>query len=129
MTKNEKKALLPVSLEVYRQLVHECATMLMGSGCDNEQVMNRLIDLANCPILSTGDAAGKEAETAVPKVKVIIDCGVASEVLADSLVDLEVINIDKDYEDCDQLRTYEAKLHEDKSLKQIDFTSANFEED
>lgn len=129
MTKNEKKARHPVSLEVYRQLIHDYATTLMGSDCDKEQVMNRLIDLANYPILDAGGAAGKEAGTAVPKVKVIIDCGVVSEVLADSLVDLEVINIDEDYDDCDQLRAYEEKLHEDKSLKQIDFTSANFEED
>lgn len=63
------------------------------------------------------------------RVKVIIVDGIVTEVLSEGPVDLEVVDIDKDYEDYDGLREYEQKLHEDKSLKSIDFTVAHFEED
>lgn len=66
------------------------------------------------------------------RIKVIIIDGIATEVLTDGPVDLEVVNIDKDYEDYedyDKLRDYEAELHKDETLKSIDFTVAHFGED
>lgn len=63
------------------------------------------------------------------RVKVIIIDGITTEVLADGPVDLEVVDIDKDYEDYDELLDYEATLHKDKTLKSVDFTVAHFGED
>lgn len=63
------------------------------------------------------------------RVKVIIIDGIATEVLTDGPVDLEVVNIDKDYEDYDELLDYEAALHKDETLKSIDFTVAHFGEE
>lgn len=62
------------------------------------------------------------------QVKVIIRDGIVTEVLADAPVEVEVIDIDKDYEDYENLLTYESDLHEDTSLKSVDFTVAHFEE-
>lgn len=131
MKKEEKKTLPPVSLKKYQRWVFECGAKLMEDTCDKKEIVNRLIDLSNYPIRDDACAVS-EKETdraAIPRVKVIIEGGITSEVLADCPVELEVVNIDKDYEDYDRLRDYEVKLHEDKSLMQIDFSSANFEED
>ena len=61
------------------------------------------------------------------RVKVIIRSGIATEVLTDGEVELEVVDIDKDYEDYDKLRAYEEELHKDASLRSVDFTVAHFE--
>jgi hypothetical protein len=61
------------------------------------------------------------------RVKVIINDGIATEVLSDGSVELEVVDIDSDYEDYDELRAYEKELHKDESLKSVDFTVAHFE--
>ena len=63
------------------------------------------------------------------KVKVIINDGITTEVLADGPVELEVVDIDSDYEDYDKLREYEEELHKDEGLKSVDFTVAHFEEE
>lgn len=63
------------------------------------------------------------------KVKVIINEGVASSVLADGDVEVEIIDIDPDYEDYEALREYEEELYEQEDLKPIDFTTAHFEEE
>lgn len=63
------------------------------------------------------------------RVKVIINDGIVTEVLADGPVELEVVDIDSDYEDYDKLQEYEEELHKDESLKSVDFTVAHFEED
>ena len=63
------------------------------------------------------------------RVKVIINDGVVTEVLSDGSVDLEVVDIDTDYEDYNQLRKYEEELRRDESLKSVDFAVANFEEE
>ncbi len=62
-------------------------------------------------------------------IKVIINNGVVTEVLSDGQADIEIISIDKDYADYEKLRTYERELHEVNSLKRIDFSVANFEDD
>ncbi len=61
------------------------------------------------------------------RVKVIIYEGIATEVLADGPVDLEVVDIDGDNEDYDKLMKYDEELHKDESLKSVDFTVAKFE--
>lgn len=63
------------------------------------------------------------------RVKIIINDGIATEVLADGPVELEVVDIDSDYEDYDKLQEYEEELHKDESLKSVDFTVAHFEEE
>lgn len=62
-------------------------------------------------------------------IKVIINNGVVTEVLSDGQADVEIVSIDKDYADYGKLRTYERELHEVSSLKSIDFSVANFEDD
>lgn len=133
MAKKEKNVQEPISMGLYRQLVYECAAMLMESDCDKEQVIHRLLDLADrsiCPEnVASEETAKEKASAPVPKVKVIIRDGVATSALADSQVDLEIVDIDKDYSDYDQLMEYEAQLYQDESLKCIEFITANFEED
>lgn len=63
------------------------------------------------------------------RVKVIIRDGIVSEVLTDGQADVEIIGIDKDYEDYDALCRYEQSLYEDAGLKSIDFTVAHFGEE
>lgn len=63
------------------------------------------------------------------RIKVIINDGIVTQVLADGQADVEIVGIDKDYEDYERLREYEQKLHKDGSLKNIDFVVAHFEED
>lgn len=63
------------------------------------------------------------------KVKVIIHDGVVMEVLADGPVDVEIVDVDVDYEDYNELSDYEQELYKDKSLKPSDFTVAHFGED
>lgn len=62
-------------------------------------------------------------------VKVIITDGIASGVLANKKVDVEIISIDKDYEDYEALCQYEDSLHDDETLQERVFTVAHFEED
>lgn len=62
-------------------------------------------------------------------VKVIIMDGIASGVLANKKVDVEIISIDKDYEDYEILCQYEDSLRDDETLQEWDFTVAHFEED
>ena len=115
MTKKERKALPPVSLSVFRQMVYDCGAEMMSANFDKKEIVHRLMTLADCPIKA-------------PTVKVIIEDGVPQEVLADAPVDLEVVDIDEDYEDYDQLKNYRNRLYEDKNLKSCDFKVANFEE-
>lgn len=61
------------------------------------------------------------------QVKVIIEEGVATGVLADGDVEVQIIDIDPDYEDCEALRRYEKELRLDPSLKVRDYTVAHFE--
>ncbi len=62
-------------------------------------------------------------------VKVIINDGVTVGVLANGDVDVEIVDVDKDYEDVDALKQYEEKLFSNPSLKELDFTVAHFNED
>ena len=61
------------------------------------------------------------------KVKVIIEEDIAAGVLADGDVEVEIIDIDPDYEDSEALRRYEKELQNDPSLKVRDYTVAHFE--
>lgn len=63
------------------------------------------------------------------RVKVFIHDGIISEVLTDGQADVEIISIDKDYEDYDALCKYEQALYEDASLKSINFSTPHFEEE
>lgn len=63
------------------------------------------------------------------KVKVIIWEGIVIDVLADGDVDVEIIDVDPDYEDYEELKIYEEELHSDPALKEQDFTVAHFREE
>ena len=49
--------------------------------------------------------------------------------LADGMADVEIVDIDSDYEDYDALCVYEANLLQDSSLSELPFTVAHFEEE
>lgn len=61
------------------------------------------------------------------RVKVIISNGVTTDVLADGPVEVEVVDIDTDYEDYDQLQTYKEELYRDESLKSVEYSAARFD--
>lgn len=66
------------------------------------------------------------------KIKVIIYGGIVDSVLADEQakeVDVEIVDLDKDYEDYDELEEYTQKLHNDESLQEIGYSVARFGED
>ena len=56
------------------------------------------------------------------KVKVIIEEGIATGVLADGDVEVEIVDIDPDYEDCEALRSYEEGLRNAPALKERKFS-------
>ena len=61
------------------------------------------------------------------KIKVIIEEGIAVGVLADGDVDVEIVDIDPDYEDYEALRKYEEEIRGDPAMKEREFTVAAFE--
>lgn len=61
------------------------------------------------------------------RVKVIINDGIVTGVLADGDAEVEVIDIDKDYEDYEAISKYEEEVRSDPSLKERDYTVAHFE--
>ncbi len=64
-------------------------------------------------------------------VKVIIDNGVVECTLQNSTypVNVEIIDIDKDYEDYAELDAYRTKLYKDASYTECEYTTANFEKE
>ena len=62
------------------------------------------------------------------KVKIIIEEGIAVGVLADGDVEVEIIDIDPDYEDYEALQSYEKEVRNDPSLREREFTVAHFED-
>ena len=62
------------------------------------------------------------------KVKVIIEEGIATGVLADGDVEVEIVDIDPDYEDYEALRKYEEEIRADPALKEREFAVAAFED-
>ena len=63
------------------------------------------------------------------KVKIIIEEGIATGVLADGDVEVEIIDIDPDYEDYEALQSYKEEVRSDSSLRERQFTVAHFEDD
>ena len=62
------------------------------------------------------------------KVKVIIEEGIATSVLANGDVEVEIIDIDPDYRDYEALRKYEEEVRDDPVMKERAFTVAAFED-
>ena len=62
------------------------------------------------------------------KVKVIIEEGIATSVLANGDVEVEIIDIDPDYRDYEALRKYEEEIRRDPAMKERAFTVAAFED-
>ena len=62
------------------------------------------------------------------KVKVIIEEGIATGVLADGDVEVEIIDIDPDYRDYEALRKYQVEIRRDPAMKERAFTVAAFED-
>ena len=63
------------------------------------------------------------------KIKIIIHDGITINVLSDGMANVEIVDIDSDYEDYDALCAYEANLLHDRSLSELPFTVAHFEEE
>lgn len=67
------------------------------------------------------------------KIKVILRENIAEAVLAaerdDPELDVEVIDINKDYEDYQQFNAYADSIYADKAFKQVSFSSAHFDEE
>ena len=63
------------------------------------------------------------------RVKVIIHVGITTDVLTDSTepVEVEILDIDRDYSDCDELEKYEAELLHDPRLRHTNYTTAHFD--
>lgn len=60
-------------------------------------------------------------------IKIITEGSVVQEILSDAdSVDIEAVQIDKDYDDCAQLRDYADALRADPALRPVPFSSANF---
>ena len=62
------------------------------------------------------------------KVKIIIKEGIAVGALADGDVEVEIIDIDPDYEDYEALKSYEKEVRSNSSLREREFTVAHFED-
>lgn len=60
-------------------------------------------------------------------IKVVIQDGIVTEVLADGTADVEVIDIDRDYEDYEALIQYAEKVRENPMLVSQAYTVAGFE--
>ena len=61
------------------------------------------------------------------KVKVIIEEGIVTSVLANGDVEVEIVDIDPDYEDCEALRSYKERLRNTPVLREREYTIAHFE--
>ena len=63
------------------------------------------------------------------RVKVIIHDGITTDVLTDSAerLEVEILDIDKDYSDYDELEEYEESLLHDPGLSHVDYTTAHFD--
>ena len=62
------------------------------------------------------------------KVKVIIEEGIPTGVLADGDVEVEIVDIDPDYGDYEALKKYEKEVRNDSALKDREFIVAAFED-
>lgn len=75
--------------------------------------------------------AEQKGHASIPtQVKIMIEGGAVHAVLKDQdiPIQVEIINIDKDYADYEQLLAYRDSIYEDSAFKECEFTSANFEE-
>ena len=75
--------------------------------------------------------AESNGHTSIPtQVKIMIEGGAVHAVLKDQdiPIQVEIIDIDKDYADYEQLLAYRHSLYADPTFKECEFTSANFEE-
>ena len=71
MAKKTRNALPPVSLGVFRQMVYDCGAEMMSAGFNKDEIICRLMTLADYPIKP-------------PTVKVIIEDGVPADVLTNA---------------------------------------------
>lgn len=74
---------------------------------------------------SSVDANGA-VETDRLQVKIVIHGGIVTGVLTSSHMDIEILDIDKDYEDYAALAQYEEELWSNPLLQSQDFTVAHF---
>lgn len=67
------------------------------------------------------------------EIKVIIRDGIVENVLAKDVSNgqpnVEIVSVDKDYEDHEQLKDYAEALYTDPAYQEYPFTSASFRED
>ena len=96
---------------------------------DDEQV-EALVEQAKAR-LRAAYLARPGAEKELPKVKIIVRDGVFSDVRVSvgTKLDIEVIQIDKDYPDHEKMCEYENAVYEDSRMYSADVTNVGFEED
>lgn len=65
------------------------------------------------------------------RIKVIIENGIVQDVLTDATTapDVEIIDVDKDYEDYEKLEAYRDKQYKDATLHSCEYSVARFDED
>lgn len=62
------------------------------------------------------------------RVKVVIEEGIITNVLSDGEAEVEIIDVNIDYDDYDALCKRRDEVLEDNTLQEIDFTVTKFEE-
>ena len=62
------------------------------------------------------------------RVKVVIEDGIITDVLSDGEAEVEIIDVNVDYEDYDALCKRRQEVLEDDTLHEIDFTVTKLEE-
>lgn len=77
------------------------------------------------------EKGGLQVEQKPLQIKVVIEHGLVDAVLKDQdvPVKVEVVDLDRDYEDYDRLSDYRASLYADDSLKPCDYSVADFTDD
>lgn len=87
------------------------------TGCAFEDYLDRCI--------AETTQAGEEAGPA--RIKVVVNDGLISSILTSEPVDVEVVYIDRDYEDYGKLKEREAAFYKDPSLKEASYETIRFD--
>lgn len=87
------------------------------TGCAFEDYLDRCI----------AETTQAEKEAGPTRVKVVVNDGLISGILASEPVDVEVVYIDRDYKDYDKLKEREAAFYRDPSLKETNYETIRFD--
>lgn len=87
------------------------------TGCAFEDYLDRCI----------AETTQAEKEAGPTRVKVVVNDGLISSILTSEPVDVEVVYIDRDYEDYGKLKEQEAAFYRDPSLKEASYETIRFD--